>query len=169
MNEKKTLTPFDVILGLGSNIGDKAANIREAVRRLETDTAVRVIAQSRLYRSPPWGVTEQDWFINACVGLEIDRSAREMLELCQSIELQMGRQRLQRWGTRNIDVDILTCRALVIDEPDLKVPHPLIAERAFVLVPLHEIAPDAWIRGERLHDLIARIDVTGIEPFASAT
>ncbi len=132
---------FDAILALGTNVGDRVANIGEAIRRLTADGLVRRVAESRLYRSAPWGVTDQDWFINACLAIGTELLPHELLERCQAVENEMGRVRLRHWGPRIIDVDILAYRDLKISEPDLVVPHPLIAERAFVLVPLKDVAP----------------------------
>lgn len=168
MIDGSTKTPFDAVIGLGSNIGDKAANIRKAVGLLEADGRVALAALSPLYTSPPWGVTEQDWFVNACAGLQTALEARDLLELCQGVETAMGRRREKHWGPRVIDVDILTYRSLKIDEADLKVPHPLIAERAFVLVPFADIAPKALIAGVKLRDLLERLDTSEIKLYDPA-
>ncbi len=149
---------FDAAIGLGSNVGDKRANIARAIELLTADGAVRLVARSRDYRSAPWGVLEQDWFVNAVITVATDVSARELLRRCQSVENEMGRVRLQKWGPRLIDVDVLTYKDLLIDEPDFKVPHPLIAERGFVVVPLKEIAPGLVIAGRSLSDMQAKLD-----------
>lgn len=155
-------TPFDAAIGLGSNVGDTRANIARAITLLTADGAVRLVARSRDYRSAPWGVLEQDWFVNAVITVATDVSARELLERCQRVENDMGRVRLQKWGPRLIDVDVLTYKDLIIDEPDLKVPHPLIAERGFVVVPLKEIAPDVVISGCSLEEMQARLDTSDL-------
>lgn len=155
-------TPFDAAIGLGSNVGDTRANIARAIALLTADGAVRLVARSRDYRSAPWGVLEQDWFVNAVITVATDVSARELLERCQRVENDMGRVRLQKWGPRLIDVDVLTYKDLIIDEPDLKVPHPLIAERGFVVVPLKEIAPDVVISGCSLEEMQARLDTSDL-------
>jgi 2-amino-4-hydroxy-6-hydroxymethyldihydropteridine diphosphokinase len=158
---------YDAALGLGSNLGDRAANIEEAIRRLTADGAIRLVAHSRLYRTEPWGVTDQDWFVNACIAVLTVLSSRELLMRCQAVENSMGRVRTRRWGPRNIDIDILTFRDLEISEPDLVIPHPLIAERAFVLMPLKDIAPDLQINGKPLDAILAGVGPGDVSPFAS--
>lgn len=158
------MAPFDAAIGLGSNIGDKQANIARAIALLTKDGAIRLVRRSRDYRSAPWGVAEQDWFINAVITVTTALSARELLAACLRVENEMGRVRRQKWGPRLIDVDVLTYRDQEIDEPDLKVPHPLIAKRAFVLVPLREVAPDVIIGGVGLDAMIAAIGTNDLEP-----
>ena len=143
---------FDATIGLGSNIGDKAANIETAITRLTAHDDVRLIAASRKYRSAPWGVQDQDWFVNACISVATLLPVRALLERCQAVENEMGRVRRQKWGPRLIDVDILTYRDALIREPDLVVPHPLIAERAFVMLPLRDVAPEVRINGRTLDE-----------------
>jgi 2-amino-4-hydroxy-6-hydroxymethyldihydropteridine diphosphokinase len=158
MPAKNTATQaFDATIGLGSNIGDKAANIDRAIALLTAGDEVRLVKASRKYRSSPWGVTEQDWFVNACISVATKLSAHELLARCQHVENEMGRVRLQKWGPRLIDVDILTYRDSVIAEADLKVPHMLIAERSFVLIPLKDVAPETHIGGKTLDALIAAL------------
>jgi 2-amino-4-hydroxy-6-hydroxymethyldihydropteridine diphosphokinase len=154
---------FDATIGLGSNIGDKAANIDRAIAALTADGRIRLVKASRKYRSAPWGVVDQDWFVNACIAVATNLSARELLVRCQRVENEMGRVRKQKWGPRLIDVDILTYRDEIISEPDLIVPHPLIAERPFVLLPLKEVAPDTRIHGRDLNALIGSIGTGGTE------
>lgn len=154
--------PFDAAIGLGSNVGDTRANIARAIALLTADGAVRLVARSRDYRSAPWGVLEQDWFVNAVITVATDVSARELLERCQRVENDMGRVRLQKWGPRLIDVDVLTYKDQLIDEPGLKVPHPLIAERGFVVVPLKEIAPGLIIMGQTLSEMEAKLDTSDL-------
>lgn len=152
------------LLGLGSNIGDKTANIARAIELLAAEPGIRFTAQSRVWRTPPWGVTDQDWFANACVAVSTTLSARELLVQCQAVENTMGRVRTLRWGPRVVDVDILTFGELQIDEPDLVIPHPRIAERAFVLAPLADIASDRLVGGRRVQDWLALADRTGLVP-----
>lgn len=164
--EQQCSLPFDATLGLGSNIGDRVGNIEEAIGRLTADGAIKLVARSRFYRTAPWGVTDQDWFVNACIAIKTDVSARELLARCQAVENGMARVRIQRWGPRNIDVDILTFRDQKIDEPDLVVPHPRIAERAFVLVPLKDVAPDLKIAGASLDEMVSRLDASDVQPLS---
>ncbi|HPG89463.1 MAG TPA: 2-amino-4-hydroxy-6-hydroxymethyldihydropteridine diphosphokinase [Hyphomicrobium sp.] len=156
---------FDATIGLGSNIGDKAANIDTAIAMLTRDGTIRLVAQSPKYRSAPWGVTDQDWFVNAAIAVATGLSARDLLRICQQVENDMGRVRQQRWGPRLIDVDVLTYRDEKISEPDLIVPHPLIAQRAFVLLPLRDVAPDVRINDRSLDDLIAALGRDDTLPF----
>jgi 2-amino-4-hydroxy-6-hydroxymethyldihydropteridine diphosphokinase len=157
---------FDATLGLGANIGDRVLNIEEAIERLTADGAVKLVARSRFYRTAPWGVIDQDWFVNVCISVRTDVTARELLQRCQAVETAMARVRTLRWGPRNIDVDILTFRDQTIDDPDLIVPHPRIAERAFVLVPLRDIAPDIKIRGKSIDDMLSNLDSSDVQPLA---
>jgi len=153
-------------LGLGSNIGDKSANIDQAIEMIGAEDDISVVAISRKYRSPPWGDLDQDWFVNACIGIDTKLSPRELLARCQRIESELGRVRLRKWGPRIIDVDILTYGERTIREPDLIVPHPLIAERPFVLIPLADIAPELIINGRPITALINDLRDSGVEPVA---
>ena len=132
--------PITAYIGIGSNVGDKAASCLQAIESLAE--AGPIIAVSSLYYTEPVGLKAQEDFINAVVALETDRSPTELLALCRAIEEKMGRRRTVRWGPRTIDLDILLYGDLVMNEPDLVIPHPLMAARKFVLVPLIEIAPD---------------------------
>ena len=163
-----TASHFDAALGLGSNMSDKSANIERAIELLTADGGVKLVGRSRNYRSAPWGVAEQDWFVNACVTVQTDLSARALLKRCQDVENNMGRERKQKWGPRLIDVDILTYRDQTIRETDLIVPHPLIAERGFVMIPLQEVAPNMKINRQPLSALIKRLDVRDIVPLGAA-
>lgn len=158
---KSSVAGFDATIGLGSNIGDKAANIDRALQLLTELGDVRLVKASRKYRSAPWGVLDQDWFVNACISVATDLSAHDLLARCQDVENTMGRVRRQKWGPRLIDVDILTYRDQFIRERDLIVPHPLLAERAFVLIPLKDVAPAMRINGQDLEMLIKALGPTG--------
>jgi 2-amino-4-hydroxy-6-hydroxymethyldihydropteridine diphosphokinase len=156
----------EVYASLGSNIGDKAANIAAALRRL-SDAGVEVVACSPLYRTPPWGPVEQDWFLNACAHLRTGAAPLDLMRLCLSVERAMGRERLVRWGPRVIDIDLLAYDDLEIDEPELELPHPRLFERAFVLVPLLDVAPDFAIGGRRADEALKHLDKDGfvrVEP-----
>jgi 2-amino-4-hydroxy-6-hydroxymethyldihydropteridine diphosphokinase len=154
---------FDAILALGTNLGNRIENIEDAIRRLTADGSVRISSRSKLYRSAPWGVTDQDWFINACVAIRTKLSPHELLKHCQAVENDMGRVRTIRWGPRIIDVDILTFGDLKIGDPDLTVPHPLIAERAFVLVPLRDVAPELRLNGRAIDEMLDKLDRSEVE------
>ncbi len=129
-----------VYLGLGSNLGDRAANLSETLRRLAGKLSVQEI--SSLYETEPWGMLDQPKFLNAVCSAETNLSPHELLQFTQSTEQGMGRVHTERWGPRNIDIDILFYNNIVLDTLALTLPHPRITERAFVLVPLAEIAPD---------------------------
>jgi 2-amino-4-hydroxy-6-hydroxymethyldihydropteridine diphosphokinase len=125
-------------LGLGSNVGDRHAHLRAAV-----DALPDVAAVSPVYETDPVGGPEgQDPYLNCVVMLLTDRTPRQLLSLCRELEAAAGRLRGERWGPRTLDVDVLLVGDMVVDDPDLRVPHPRMRERAFVLVPLADIAPD---------------------------
>jgi 2-amino-4-hydroxy-6-hydroxymethyldihydropteridine diphosphokinase len=155
----------DVLLSLGSNIGDRAANIAEAVRRLNDETGVSVKALSPLYRTAPVGPVAQDDFINGAVRIETTLDAEDLMRRCLSIEAAMGRDRVNglRWGPRIIDIDMILYDNLTIATDVLTLPHPRFRERAFVLVPLADIAPSWMIDGRSLNELALSIDQVGIE------
>ncbi len=150
-------------LGIGGNIGDVVETMRRALDYLEAQQGLKIEKISRLYKTPPWGVVDQDWFINACVSIDCEVSPQKLLEHCLAAELSLKRQRTIRWGPRTIDIDVLTFQGFSSDEPALTVPHPRMLERAFVLVPLCDIAPDLEISGKRAHDWLAKIDKSEIE------
>lgn len=157
--------PFDAIIALGSNIGDKRATIARALERLCADGVVRVLARSRDFKTPPWGKTDQPWFVNACALVATQLAPRPLLERCLAVERQLGRVRAEKWGPRIIDLDVLVHRAGAFDEPDLILPHPRITERAFVLAPLADVAPDLTLKGRTVRQWLADIDQTGVDPF----
>ena len=147
-----------VFVSLGANLGNPAETVRRAfvaLGRIGT-----VTKRSRLYRTLPWGKADQPEFVNAAVLLETDRTPRELLRELQSIETALGRKPRERWGPREIDLDILTYGDTVIDEPGLHIPHPNMRERAFVLVPLAEIDP-AY---EVLRDALPANERAGVTP-----
>jgi 2-amino-4-hydroxy-6-hydroxymethyldihydropteridine diphosphokinase len=155
----------EALVGLGGNVGDVRATLDEAVRRFADGKKVKLIARSSDYRTPPWGVTDQPPFINCAIAVETDLAPRALLERALGVERTLGRDRSreQRWGPRAIDIDLLAYDQVAMDEPDLILPHPRLFERAFVLVPLTEIAPQRVIQGRRIADVTASIDATGIE------
>lgn len=125
-------------VALGSNLGDRRAHLRAAVAGLPG-----VVAVSGVYETEPvGGPAAQPPYLNAVVELETGLTPRQLLELGQALEAAAGRVRAARWGPRTLDVDVLLVGGLVVDEADLTVPHPRMRERAFVLVPLHDLAPD---------------------------
>lgn len=141
--------PVTAFIGLGGNVGDAAATLRSALDQLDTLPHTRLLAASRLYRTAPVGGIEQADFVNAVAQVETTLSAEDLLRALFAIERAHGRDRSieRRWGPRTLDLDLLLYGDDVIHVDGLTVPHPRIAERAFVLVPLVEIAPDAPIPG----------------------
>ena len=143
----KVMTGVTAYLGLGANLGDCAANMRAAVEILSSDASCSVVAVSSLYRTRPVGIEDQPDFLNAVVAVRTTLAPRDLLALCKEIEHRMGRVRTNRWGPRVIDVDILLYEGAGLSEDDLAIPHSLMMERAFVLVPLAEITPEMELRG----------------------
>jgi 2-amino-4-hydroxy-6-hydroxymethyldihydropteridine diphosphokinase len=146
-------------VGLGSNIGDKYANLALAIDKMRLIPDTRVVEQSADYLTAPVGPQDQPQFANSVVKITTERSPRELLDALKAIERAMGRANTGRWGPRVIDLDILLYDNAVIEEEDLKIPHPEMPRREFVLEPLCEIAPEAYhpvlkktVR-EMLHDL----------------
>jgi 2-amino-4-hydroxy-6-hydroxymethyldihydropteridine diphosphokinase len=137
-----------VYLSLGSNIGDRAANLTAAIGHL--GSLGKVVAVSSFYETEPVEVTAQPWFLNSAVALETEKMPRQLMAAILDLEQKMGRRRLKKKGPRTIDIDILLFGRSVIDIPGLTVPHPGMHERRFVLEPLVEIAPEA------LHPVLKR-------------
>ncbi|MDQ1534907.1 MAG: 2-amino-4-hydroxy-6-hydroxymethyldihydropteridine diphosphokinase [Actinomycetota bacterium] len=129
-------------LALGSNLGDRARQLQTAVDSLAAAPKVTVVAASSVYETDPVGGPEQGRFLNAVVALDTELAPRELLAVAQSLEADAGRVRVERWGPRTLDVDVLLVGDAVVAEPDLVVPHPRMWERGFVLAPLHDVAPD---------------------------
>jgi 2-amino-4-hydroxy-6-hydroxymethyldihydropteridine diphosphokinase len=153
-----------VYIGLGTNLGDRQANLRAAVKALEA--AVHVTAESRVYETPAWGYEDQPAFLNMAIQGETELAPTELLAQLKQLEGDLGRTATFRWGPRLIDMDILFYGQLMVDAPGLVIPHPNLQERAFVLVPLVEIAPDLVHPrlGETVRDLLKRVDASGIRP-----
>jgi 2-amino-4-hydroxy-6-hydroxymethyldihydropteridine diphosphokinase len=149
-------------LGLGGNLGDPAKSMGAALRMLDADPLSRVVAVSSLYRTPPWGKTDQPDFLNATAEVLTSHSPRELLDLCLEAEQRLKRVRQERWGPRLIDIDILIFGDKAVHEHGLEIPHPRMLERAFALAPLAEIAPDFMVDGQTLSDHLAMLDTTGI-------
>lgn len=151
-----------VFLGLGGNLGDPQAAMAAGLRMIDSDDRTDVVAVSSLYRTPPWGKTDQPDFINAAAELRTARDPRDLLLLCLEVERALKRVRRERWGPRLIDIDMLLYGERVVQETSLDIPHPRMLERAFVLVPLAEIAPDLKIAGHPLSQHLRSIDTSGI-------
>jgi len=144
-------------LGLGGNLGDPVAAFAAALARLRAHDAVELRGVSSVWRTAPWGKLDQPEFRNMAVLIETSLPAENLLALCLEIERESGRERRERWGPRTLDIDILTYGDETIDRPGLQVPHPRIAERAFVLAPLAEIAPAITIGHQKVAALLAAI------------
>lgn len=155
----------EALIGLGGNVGDARATLHRAVELFCDGAEVRLIARSSDYRTPAWGVTAQPPFVNLCIRIETDLAPRALLDRGLAVERILGRHRKseQRWGPRTLDIDLLAYGDVSISGPDLTLPHPRLLERAFVLVPLAEIAPEWRIGGVRIEDALARVDRSGIE------
>lgn len=146
-------------LGIGGNLGDTQQNLINVISNLAHQLDVEVLSVSKLYKTPPWGKTDQPAFLNACILVETSLTARQLLDKCLDIEQKLGRVRAERWGPRQVDIDILYFGDEVIAEEGLEVPHPRMTDRAFVMQPLSDISPDKLISGkfvsqwaQELHD-----------------
>jgi 2-amino-4-hydroxy-6-hydroxymethyldihydropteridine diphosphokinase len=127
-------------LGLGSNLGDRLGHLAAALRGLAAADGIAVVGVSAVYETTPVGPAQPD-YLNAVVALDTDRSARQLLGVAQDLEAHAGRVRAERWGPRTLDVDVLVVTGETVHDPDLEVPHPRMAERGFVLAPLHDLDP----------------------------
>ncbi len=153
-------------VGLGGNLGDPQTRIEQALLALDAIPATRLVRRSRLYRSAPWGMTQQPAFVNAVAQLATTLAPRDLLDALLAIERANGRERDGlRWGPRTLDLDLLLHGDCQLDQPGLTLPHPYIAERAFVLVPLGEIAPRLQLPGgARIDELLARLGPHEVVP-----
>ena len=138
-----------------------------ALRLLDADDDTRVIAVSSLYRTPPWGKLDQPDFLNAAAEISTALAPRALLDLCLEAERKLKRVREERWGPRLIDIDILVFGDRIIHETGLEVPHPRMLERAFVLAPLAEIAPELAVGGRSVSERLSGVDTSGIERLSS--
>ena len=154
-------------VALGSNLGDPRQQLLDAMAALANLPGTRLLQRSRLYRTPPWGMLEQPPFINAAVELDTALSPHALLDALLAIERRAGRVRAERNGPRTLDLDLLHVDGVQLDDPQLTLPHPRMAERAFVLLPLHDIAPTLRLPGQAtVAELLARLDLTGCERVA---
>ena len=158
----------ETVIALGGNVGGESEvrdTLDRAIAALCDGTDTRLLARSSDYRTPPWGLTDQPPFINCAIIATTELTPPALLESAQTIERQFGRDRRheRRWGPRTLDIDLIAYDDLTRTTPTLTLPHPHALERAFVLVPLAEIAPEGRILGVRIKDALARLDQTGIE------
>ncbi|HKR76758.1 MAG TPA: 2-amino-4-hydroxy-6-hydroxymethyldihydropteridine diphosphokinase [Rhodanobacter sp.] len=151
-------------VALGGNLGDLRRQLQDAMDALARLPGTRLLRHSRLYRTPPWGVLEQPPFLNAAVLLDTGLAPHELLDALLAIEQRAGRVRAERNGPRTLDLDILHMEGVQLAGERLTLPHPRIAERAFVLLPLNDIAPDLLLPGQgRVAELLAVADTQGCE------
>jgi 2-amino-4-hydroxy-6-hydroxymethyldihydropteridine diphosphokinase len=155
-------------IGIGSNLDDPEKQVRAAIDALARLPRSTFAGASRLYRTAPWGRADQPAFVNAAAAVSTGLSPRELLDALLAIERAQGRVRDgERWGPRVIDLDMLVYGDARVDEPGLHLPHPHLGARAFVLLPLADIAPDLEIPGQgRVRALVDRVDATGCTAFA---
>lgn len=149
-------------LGLGGNIGDPPAAMAQALDVLSHHENCRLVAVSQLYRTPPWGKLDQADFFNCCALIGTALGPEKLLDLCLDIERGMKRVRNERWGPRTIDIDVLTYGDDIITTDRIEIPHPRMTERAFVLMPLADIAPDMIVEGRAVSDWLREADRAGI-------
>ncbi len=154
-----------VLIALGGNVGDVRATFVKAIANICGMTQAALVARSSDYVTPPWGDEEQEPFINACIEIETRLDPHALLFTLHKIEKKFGRDRAseRRWGPRTLDLDMLAYDDVRLDKPELTLPHPCLFERAFVLVPLAEIAPDRLIAGRTPRQALAKLSTDGIE------
>ena len=159
----------EALVALGGNLGNVRDTIDRAVAVFCEGQRVRLLARSSDYRTNPWGVEDQPPFVNACIAVETRLSPRALLAHAQAVERALGRERSKerRWGPRQIDIDLIAYDDVALEDPDLTLPHPQLFTRAFVLVPLTEIAPERLIAGRRVRDALAQLDTSGVEKRAA--
>ena len=155
------------VLGLGGNIGDTRSLMAAAIDRLSRQSDIEVQAVSALYRTPPWGKTDQPPFLNAAVRIETRLLPMALLMTVLKVEKALGRQRAERWGPRTIDIDILLYGSIAVDEPGLRIPHTRLTERAFALAPLVDVMPDAGVSGRPAAEWLAESDRAGMQRLAA--
>ncbi|OIQ59236.1 2-amino-4-hydroxy-6-hydroxymethyldihydropteridine pyrophosphokinase [Moorella thermoacetica] len=150
-------------LGLGSNLGNREENLKQAVALLDAIAGLEVERISSWYETAPVGKADQGWFLNCVARIKTTMPARELLRAVMAVEQRLGRVRRERWGPRTIDIDILLYDDIKVTEPDLEIPHPRMLERAFVVIPLAEIAPDLLLPDGRRAAEAARDGFPGQE------
>ncbi|WP_236739036.1 2-amino-4-hydroxy-6-hydroxymethyldihydropteridine diphosphokinase [[Phormidium ambiguum] IAM M-71] len=150
-------------IALGSNLGDSRAILESSLKILDQTPGISLLAQSSFYRTAPVGPPQPD-YLNGCALLKLEMSPQELLETLLAIEAKFGRVRQERWGPRILDLDLILFDNLILETPNLTLPHPYFRERAFVLVPLAEIAPN-WIdpiSGKAIAQLVQEVDCSGV-------
>lgn len=154
-----------VLIALGGNVGEVRETFRKAIANICGMAQAALVARSSDYETPPWGDEQQAPFINACIEIETSLDPHALLFTLHKVEKKFGRDRAneRRWGPRTLDLDILAYDDVTIDKPELTLPHPRLFERAFVLVPLVEIAPDRLIAGQSPRQALASLSAIGIK------
>lgn len=155
--------PNEIILGLGGNIGDPVTSMATVIETFKNDERFVLNSVSRLYKTPPWGNLDQPDFYNACLSVASSMAPEELLDYCLDVERGLKRERIERWGPRTIDIDILLFDNLNIQTERLTVPHPRMHERAFVLLPLADLGHDRKLAGKSISYWLERADKDGIE------
>jgi 2-amino-4-hydroxy-6-hydroxymethyldihydropteridine diphosphokinase len=155
----------DVLIALGGNVGDVSAAFQKAIANICDMTRATLMARASDYATPPWGDEQQARFINACIEIETSLDPHALLFTLHKIEAKFGRDRRRetRWGPRTLDLDLIAYDDVSIQKPELTLPHPRLFERAFVLVPLLEIAPERVIAGRSLKAALEQLSTRGIE------
>ena len=153
------------LIALGGNVGDVRDTLDRAIARLCDGKAVHLLARSSDYLTPPWGVVDQPPFINCAIAVSTALEPRALLSRAQVVEAFFGRDRAKetKWGPRTLDIDLIVYDDIMLATPELTLPHPRLLERAFVLLPLADIAPDRVIAGRRIKDALAKVPLPGIE------
>jgi 2-amino-4-hydroxy-6-hydroxymethyldihydropteridine diphosphokinase len=153
------------LIALGGNVGDVRATFKKAIAHICGIAQATLLARSSDYATPPWGETQQERFINACIEIDTSLDPHALLFVLQKIEAKFGRDRARekRWGPRTLDLDLIAYDDVSITRPELTLPHPRLFERAFVLVPLAEIAPERAIAGRSIQSALGALSTEGIE------
>ena len=158
-------TVAEAFVAFGGNVGDVRDTLDRAIAAFCDGEDVRLLARSSDYRTQPWGVEDQPAFVNVCIAIETKLAPRVLLGRAQAVERSLGRARAKerRWGPRTVDIDLLAYDNVALNEPDLTLPHPLLFERAFMLVPLAEIAPERLIAGRQISQALTQLDTSGVD------
>ena len=159
MPEKK-----NILMSLGSNTGNRLIILTKALSELER-SGFCIIDRSKIWETSPWGFTDQPRFLNMCLCAETELTSEEMIKTIKNLEIKLGRRQSIKWGPREIDIDIIAIGEMVIETPDLSVPHPHMHERTFVLIPLKEIAPQFRhpVTGKTLDEMILELPAEKME------